>query len=278
MADLIQIAGARRRLTLWEALRDLGWLPLLIMGVGGLSIVDILEQAVFYDLSLITPFEIALNGYRRITNLVGEIVEPLLQPAIDWINSQWRQHLHLHPLWRSVFLLQLVFVGSMFRMSTRAKMWFDSIVQIVVLVPGTLVAALVTGTLPITGGWWAQGLIAAVPTTILVVTNGLLVSITAYASADPAKPRYLVVRFCAFGLMVGIVAFLAGAGASFLLGGGYPGVFVLAGLILLYGFFVLSAGLRIGSRANCRLGLSILGGFIGAGLILVSNWAVTVAS
>lgn len=277
MADGIHMAGARRALTLWEALKDLGWLPFLLMGVGGLSIIDILERVAFHDLSLIAPFEIMLNGYRRITNLTGALAEPLLQPAIDWINAQWLQHFHLHPLWRSMFVLQLVFVGSVARMSVRAGMWRDMVVQMVVLGLGALAAAVVTGVLPWTGGWSVQGLIAAVPATILVVTNGLLISMTAYASADTFKPRYLFVRFCAFGLMVGIVAFLAGAGASFLLGG-YPGVLVLAGLILLYGLFVLSAGLRIGSRANCRLGLSILGGFIGAGLILVSNWAVTVAS
>lgn len=277
MAEDIHMAGARRGLTLWEALKDLGWLPFLLMSVGGLSIVSILEQVFVYDLKLIPPFEIALSGYRRIASLAGAVVEPLLQPAIDWINLGWRQHLHLDPLWRSMFVLQLVFVGSVARMSIRAGMWRDTIVQIVILGLGALAAALVTGVLPWNGNWWVQGLIAGVPATILVVTNGLLVSTTPYTSAHAAKPRYLFARFCAFGLMVGIVAFFASAFASFLVGG-YPGVFVLAGLILLYGLLVLSFGLRVGSRANCRLGLSIIGGFIAAGVILFLSWPVMAAA
>jgi hypothetical protein len=63
-----------------EAVKDLGWLPIALMGLGGLSINDILEKAIIQrDLNLAAPFEIVLQSYQRIiallhhaTDIVGE--------------------------------------------------------------------------------------------------------------------------------------------------------------------------------------------------------------
>ena len=95
---------AAKPMELGEALKDLGWLPILLMGAGGLSILDILEAAVYYDLSLVTPFQIALDGYRRVVGLIGAAIEPGLRSALDWLALNWQWHLRLSAMPRCLLV------------------------------------------------------------------------------------------------------------------------------------------------------------------------------
>jgi hypothetical protein len=92
----------------------------------------------------------------------------------------------------------------------------------------------------------------------------------------------------------GAVAFALGAALSFIPGlHDRAGVLVLGGIIAAIGAITLVAGLsdvpggqsdalipewddweREGKRSTSRLGLSLLGGFVAAGLVLLSNWAL----
>lgn len=98
-------AESKKGLTLAQALKDLGWLPIWLMGLGGLSVVDIVERSVVGDLDLIAPFQIVLDGYHRITQFLAAGVEPVLRPMVIWVNAQFNWHLDLRPQWRSTFIL-----------------------------------------------------------------------------------------------------------------------------------------------------------------------------
>ena len=56
------------------------------------------------------------------------------------------------------------------------------------------------------------------------------------------------------------------------------GVLALGALVASLGVFYLVQGLRDGDRHDSRLGLAVLGGFVTAGLIVLSDWAVKALS
>jgi hypothetical protein len=75
-------------------------------------------------------------------------------------------------------------------------------------------------------------------------------------------------------LIYALFAFVLGAAIA-LVAGDNAGVLGLGALILVAGAAELVAGLRGGNLELSRAGLATLGGFVAAGLILISNWVAT---
>lgn len=277
----------KEKLKHWAALKELGWLPFLLMGVGGLSVIDILETAVFGDLGLITPFQIVLDGYHRITSLIGALSEPMVQPAIDWLNVRFDWCLKLQLFWRSLFLLAMVFVLGAARANSYEDNWRKAVLILIVGGFGAITGAAIAGLLPPTGGWWAQGLTAAAPLALMVFASGIadaMAMLFAWSSKRSVG-RQLEGSFYAV-IFLGSLAFLGGAGLSFV-----PGLSEIAGLTTLSAviaglgaLFLYLAGyaVRSGDAPSgvvlFRIGLSLLGGFVAAGLILLADWAVKALS
>lgn len=273
-------AATREPPTLLGALKALGWLPLMLMGLGGLSLISVLERAVlFHDLSLITPFEIALEGYHRVTELLGQVIEPIVQPAIDWLNAGWNWHLTLQPFWPSLFVVGMIYVLAMIRTGWRAGRWISSGVMLAFQGTGMLAGTVAAALAPPDGGWAAQGWIASIP----MISNSVIGGIGAvliflgrqeYASARASwqnMPKDIIIS--------SVVLFVLAAGLSLIPGfGAGAGIVSFASMIALTGMTGLRIGLKTGNRDALRSGLSILGGFVAAGLILISNWAVTAIS
>jgi hypothetical protein len=269
--------SSRAQLTLWEALKDFGWPSLSLISIGGgLSIIDIAERVVFDGLTLITPFQIVLDGYHRVTDLLGAIVEPQLRAFVDWLNDQFNWHVQLQPLWRSLFVLGMVLVIGLVRTSWRSGAWGRSILSLIVLGLGAFAGAVMVGLLPLAGGWWAQGLAAGAPLALLMLAMGTATAIYDLSRGTLAGRSYFLgaVQIAA---VLGVSAFALGAGLSFLPGlAGGAGVLILCGGVALLGAVLLFTGLRDADRSNSRTGLSMLGGFVAAGLILLSNWVMLV--
>jgi len=111
-----------RKLTIWRAIKEFGWFPMVLVGIGGFSILSILEKGVFRQpLELVEIFRWPLDGYDRVNRLLGAIVEPLAQPVIDVVNKNFDLSLALDPVWRPTFMLGMVFVVACVRVVLRTR-------------------------------------------------------------------------------------------------------------------------------------------------------------
>jgi hypothetical protein len=259
------------RLTFGEALKDFGWFALLFtMVVGGTSVLALLET-VFVEHRLIALFQWIVDGYDRIATLAAAMIEPLLLPLIDWLNAQLHLSVQLAPHWRPLFILGMVLVVGLARGAWRSGHRRDAVLAILVIGAGALIGALVSGLMPVEGGWWAQGLGAAAPTLALFAFFG---AAAALSGGDPADSTPIGAA-ALFILIAGALAFALGAGLSFVPGlNTGAGVMALAAIIGLFGAGFFWLGLANNDRGDAALGLTILGGFASAGLVLVADLAV----
>lgn len=266
------------KLTLSEASKDLGWFPMLLVGLGGFSILTILEQGVFRQpFELVQIFQWPLDGYHRVMQLLGAIVEPLIQPRIDWVNSRRNWSLTLDPVWRPLFALCMVFVMALIRTEMRTKVRTARGIQddidlsqftIAALIgAASFVAAIFLAVFASVAGWIAQGAIAFVP----VVTVALIFAIPVGLTGDWIQALGILSGFGA----IALVFFAIGAGLYFAPGlSEGAGLFALGALIALLGAVSVRVGLITAHRYFTRLGLTILGGFVAAGLILGADFGL----
>jgi hypothetical protein len=262
---------ANERLTLGDALKDFGWFGALFTTViGGTSVLALLET-VFVEHKLIALFQWIVDGYRRLTAVAGAVVEPLLRPIVDAVNQQLHLNLHLGAHWRPLFILGMVLVIGLARAAWRSGERREALLGIVFIGAGALIGAFISGLMPLEGGWWAQGLSAALPTLALFSFFGLAGVI---AGGDPADATPLGAALLFIFIMSGL-AFVLGAGLSFVPGlAAGAGVVALAAIIALFGAGFLWYGLAHNDRSDAALGLTVLGGFASAALILIADIAV----
>jgi hypothetical protein len=89
--------NAINRGKLKDDLKAFGFFPFLLVGVGGFSVIDLLERVFAYNFDLITPFAVLLENYHRLTELLGVAVEP----PVRWLFAQLDWEINLRPIWRS---------------------------------------------------------------------------------------------------------------------------------------------------------------------------------
>lgn len=274
MSDAI---ASEPKLTLWTALKEIGWLPLLLMSIGGLSIIDLLETAVFGDLDLITPFRIVVDGYRRLATLVGTLAERPLAPMIEWLGALVNIDLALQPYWRSLFLLQAIAVTPIVRSTWQAGERVDAVIAAFVMYFGCLVVSLFFGMTPSNPAWWFQGFVAAIMVLTLWLTFGVAAALGPAGQGDKLEVAAGLISagFTAV-LTFAIAAGLAvvpeiGAGAAVMA----FGLFIAAFGVL----FILTA-FRSSADAvqTFRMGFGIFGGFVAAALVLIADSVVGAVS
>jgi hypothetical protein len=264
MAD----AAKPDKLTLGEALKDLGWFPILFaVAVGGPSILSIIES-VLVDHQLVPALQWIVDGYNRIMAVLGAAVEPLVQPAIDWVNARFGWELVLDPVWRPVFGLMMAFFIPMIRALLKSGIF--GIVPILggsVGILAVLAVALCLGLFATGSGWVTQGIVAAAPFAAVMFLSALV---------HAAWGRWAEVRESAR-IFTGssIMLFAFAAGLSFVPGlASSAGVFTIGGVVMTMGLVTATAGLAFGNRIYSRVGLTVLGGFATAGLILAADWSL----
>jgi hypothetical protein len=270
-----------RPLTLREAVNDLGWLPIALMGLGGLSIIDILEKAIIQrDLNLAAPFEIVLRGYQRITALLAATVEPILQPAVSWMGDMLHWRLVLQPYWRSFFVVGLIVAMGFVRTQggdVNTLRWSHITTGITIAV-GALLSAVAIGILPLSGAWWAQGLAAATPAAFIMAFMGVGIAGDDVLRRGWVQAREDLFEFAQAGAALGLLAFVLGAGLSLVPGIEGAGVLAFGLIVALLGVGTLIGGLFVHETALTRFGLTSLGGFLAGALILIANAAIKALS
>ncbi len=263
------------KLTLLAACKEIGWLPLLLMGIGGLSVIDIMEKAVLGDISLITPLRIVLDGYQRIAALAAAFVERPLAPLMTWLSRLFQYDLFLQPYWRSLFLLQGLAVAPIVRATWQAGQKFDAAIAAIVMYAGCLAVSLVVGLAPQIPVWWFQGFIAALMVLTLWLTFGIAAALGPAGGEEKLDVRGGVATalFSAFvGFVLAALIALApqiGAGAA---------VVAFGISIALFGLLFIAGSFRTGEIDMFRLGLAIFGGFIAAALVLLADAIVKALS
>ncbi|HCK83527.1 MAG TPA: hypothetical protein DHW63_03120 [Hyphomonadaceae bacterium] len=270
---------AKAPLSFQEILKDLGWFTALFSTlVGGPSILS-LFQVVFVDHRLIDAFQWVVDGYNDITMVIGAKLEPLIEPAISWLNGVLALDLILQPHWRAVFVLMSVMVIGYAR-----RIWRDGEPVAAALFgigasAGALVGAVAAGLASLVAVWWAQALIAAAPLAALCLTFGIAVSIYKLLH-NRLGPTWEDIGFMFGGTMgLGWIACALVYGAAMSrdpdMGAG-AGVVVLGFLFFVIGMMSVVVGVAKSDRSAARFGLIILGGFLTAGLILLADAAVKV--
>jgi hypothetical protein len=255
------------KLTLGEALKDLGWFPLLFaVVVGGPSILAILEQ-VLVSHQLVPALQWIVDGYSRMMAVLGAAVEPLVQPPIDWMNAWFGWSLTLGTVWRPVFALCMVFLMALMRTGLRSGNVARAAINGGLLGTWLLAVALLIGLFSAGAGWLAQGAVAAVP----VAMFGFALTAIWAADGNWRAVRFALAKFGA----VSLVLFAIGAGLSFVPNlAQSAGLFVLSGAVALFGAYFVSDGLSDRNRDFSRIGLTTLGGFVAAGLILAADFTL----
>lgn len=261
------------RLSLWDVASGLSWYPLLLMGLGGLSIIDILERAVFEGLEWVTPLRVVMDGYDRLTLLAAVLLEPILAPVVRYLGARLELNLHLHEHWRPLFVFSLTYAVGVLRFSANLT-WFPSILARAALSIVALAGATLAGLFPLTSSWWMQGSMAATP--IVFVIGAMMWWPLVLADLDPTgEPLQWeqVAAAHAVPAVVGVVAFVLGAALSLVPGLASGAGFAALGLVVaLLGYFQFQGALMAGAREGALSGLTIVGGFLAAGLVLIANW------
>jgi len=267
MADTAK--GTRERLTLGEAAKELGWFPLLYAQiVGGPSVLSLLEMT-FDDFRLIAILQWIVDGYNRITAVMARMIEPLFTPAIDWTNVQFGWQLMLNPHWRPLFLLTMVLITSLVRTAMLDGKGSRAVIGGVGAGVGALLGSILAGLVPTNISWTTQGFIAVLP---LAGTVFFLSLLRSFADLARGNLHTLIKTFISTPLLIVLLSYICGGLIATLnsvsVSTSGTGVLGFASLVLCIGIGSLFFGFAKSARFGVLLGLSILGGYITAGLII----------
>ena len=267
MADTAD--GVERKLTLWEAAKDLGWFPALLATVVGAPSLLTLLQMVREGFRLSAALQWIVEGYKVLTAEMAAWIEPMITPVISWISSLLGWKLVLHSHWQPLFLLAMVYVVAGARMGWREGRRFDAAFFGVAMGAFALVGAILAGLVPFTNTWWAQGFIAAVPMATIVVFGIAMVAFGAFANGQIDREIEELGFALVGGAAIVLLIFVTSAALSIVVSG--VGIWTLAILVMFSGAYWLHHGLATVDRSSTGMGLTILGGFVAAGLILVAD-------
>lgn len=267
-------AGKPAHLTFGEGLKDFGFFSMLFaVAVSGPSVLSLL-QAVFVEHRLVDALQWIVDGYDNIAGVLGAIAEPLIRPMIAWFNEQFGWSLVLQPHWRPLFVLAMVLVIGLLRTvfgdsGVAMLIWYATVLTI-----SAAAGAIVSGLLPIAGVWYMQGAAAAAPLLFVLLSFGLgwTIEEAVQGKKDPAAGIRTMTRAIA---MPSVIVFTLGAALSFVPGlSSGAGILALGITVLVIGVWLFRMGMTSGQSFICRYGLTVLGGFLAAGLILGADAAL----
>ena len=263
--------------TFLEAVKAIGWFPLTLMGIGGISVVDLLDKAILeHDLNLITPFQIALHGYRRIAALAAAAIEPILQPVLARLSELLHVKIVLQPYWRPLFFVGLIYASMLAKVGTA----ISDTPPIWNLVPATcvglfaLLCAIVVGVVPLTASWWAQGVGIGIVCMGLMAGVFLGLKILSFRNPKDAPPDAGTVIWVL--IAAGTIGFFLVGVATLLPGIKAPSVLGLLMFIALSGVGAIGMGIEFRRVELIRFGLISFGGFLAGGLVLAMDGVIKV--
>jgi hypothetical protein len=258
------------RVTLSAALNDLGFFYTLFNTlVSGPSVLSLL-QMVFIDYRFVEALQWIVDGYNDITAVIGSVIEPLVAPAIAWINALFDWRLDLQPHWRPLFLLGTMLAIGWARMTWKSGARWSATAFAICGSIGALVGAIIAGLIPLSeNSRLEQGIVAAAP----VLFIGLSVAVP-FSLQDRSKipPLLSVGLFALVAIGLTYVPLVAGTLWTTVVTNG-AGILGLSTTVLAMGLAALLVGRfqnKFGRNA-ARLGLILLGGFATAALIVAAD-------
>jgi hypothetical protein len=278
-------------LTIGGAIQDLGWFSwIFALVVGGPSCLALL-QAVFVDHELLAALGWIVDGYNRILDVVGGIFEPLLTSVLRAIGDLLHLSLSLQPHWKQLFVLGMIFVVSYARTAWRGRQRVSAVMVGLALTALALICAASASLAPL-DNWLTHGWAALSMTTLLAIVLAVTVTLQTKRYKMPARvandgsiiqgrPRYekrteRVIGVKPHVFLVCVLAFALGAVAAFVPQlSASAGVVVFILVLLGTGARAVVAGVRETNISSARLGLTILGGFLAAAIILIADRALS---
>jgi hypothetical protein len=266
------------KLTLGEGWKYLIWFPTLFATIVSAPSWLSLLETVLENYRLSPGLQWIVDGYHRITHVLSLAIEPFIAPIIAWTNARLGCQLMLYPHWRPLFLLTMMLHMGTFRAILREDpKWFTKFsratFKALTIIIGALIGSLVAGLVPIEGRWWEQGMLATLPWLSMLVAlalDGLPDQVAHLLDQhDPDSKisgRSEIVEPL---LTVGALFFIVAASFSFMPGFERgAGIVALAAVLALNGVTAILLGIQHADRTEIRGGLSILSGFILAGIIV----------
>lgn len=257
--------GAANRLTFWKGLKELGWFFGIYMAVvGGPSMLQI-GQFAFPHFRLTPFFQWIVDGWRNLSNALNAVIAPIIQPAIDWLAGALNLHLTLDPVWTALFSLMSVLIVGTLRHAW-ASNWMHTLTIGAVAMLVAFVGSIAAGVAAAHGGMIAQGLVAFAMSTAILLCY-LLVRLT--STPDTKSAGRILWREGVIGLHLAVAAgVIAVVLASWPVLTSTSGLLLLAIALAAFGIAGIVAGLDTKDVETLRVGLTVLGGFATALLIV----------
>lgn len=270
---------------------DFGWLGSLFgVVMSTFSIATLVHYGVVTG-ELSRPIDALVSAYHDTIGVVFVPLERLLLPWLQWVSEAMGLDINLHPHWRHILLLSLVFWLSWGRAYWRVDRGKTAAV---VLVGLAFSASAAIGAGSLTLGGSLDVMIFALPAAAAFLAFELMVSITAIV------PRVRFLDLWIFAILTGLVALIYFWGPTITHAVSGPDstvrspallVLVLAGVFLGIGGLGLGAGLALFRRPkgegwlsalrrnpDFRVGVIMLGGFFGAAILFAVDAALKLSA
>lgn len=261
--------GDAPRLTLWRAIGDLGWFYGLFSAIVGAPSILALLQMVFVEHTLEPALQWIVDGYSRIVGILAAYLEPLLRPILDWINAELNWTLALQPHWTALFVLSWIALAADVRSNVHAGVNARAATYGIIETICTALGVLAAGLMPLVGPWWAQAIMAAAPYVFLRLGYALCMVVKSAVTRE-GKPHIAFLAALRQHILGSAAVFVGAAVLSIVLSRG-AGIIVFGVAILLTGFNAFRGGLRLGDRSAARYGITTMGGFLVAGLVIAAD-------
>ncbi|MAK60146.1 MAG: hypothetical protein CMK09_04130 [Ponticaulis sp.] len=266
-------------LTLWGAIRDLGFIFWLFTFVIGAPSILSLIQTVFVDFRFVDLLQWIIDGYSQLLDTLASVLEPIAIALFRQMKSLFGFDLSLRPHWQPLFIVLSIFISA----NTRS-LWNDGYRETTFLfaffmVIAALLGSWIAGVIPSNAVWWMQGLAAAAPTFLLFVGMWVAYGLASLIFTFPEGYRKPLASYLLRGCMLGISAFILAAVISFVRPTNtHSGVLVLFSGMFLYGAFWVFEGFRTRDVPEVRFGLRVVGGFLFAIVFLGLNLILSITT
>lgn len=293
MTDVSTGMPKRDVVTFGSAAKDIGFFSLAFaMIVGGPSYLSI-AQAAFVEHDILHALGWIVTSYNVFLAIIGSALEPFLTPAITFLRERFDLNIALQAHWRQLFVLGMVFVTSLVRSTWQEKRYVGAAITGAALTLVVLFCACISSLSPLDTWWknawaafWMTFVIAAVFSVSAVKTRTTFMQRIVSREPDTTervliRPTNLInsrITIHAINFVGCIIAAIAAALLSLIPGMLGAGAFVTySGVLIWSGIDAVASGLLQGVRSYARLGFTILGGFIAAGLIYLADRLVAAA-
>ena len=272
---LLEDDGAQR-LTLLQAVKDLGFVFWLFTALVGAPSIVSLMQTVFLDFQLSSLVQWVIDGYRQLLGVIAGALNPLANLVLGAFNGLLSVELKLQDHWQPLFIVLSLFISA----NTRS-LWDDgykkpAIVFVATMAVFTLIGTWIAGVIQPDAAWWRQGIAAGAPVLCLFLGLTLAYAIASVAFDFTQPYRKPLSSYVRRGFGLGAAAFIAGSALSVSrLIDGHAGLLVLFTGLFLYGLYWLREGFREREIPEVRFGLRVVGGFLFAMLVVGIDFSLS---